>query len=251
MFSKSREQSFRLFCFESMSHATAIVLAAGEGRRLAAGFAKSYLPIAGRPLVLRTLDRVFAARAVETVVLVVAAAELEQCESMLRADPALKDRHWFLQAGGATRQQSARSGLDRVGPDCDIVIFHDGARPFVSPGLIDRCVEAAAEKGAVVVGLPVRDTIKTVSSDHWIQSTPERNALWEIQTPQAFKRELIAAAHERAERERVQVTDDAMVVERAGIPVYVLQGEWTNVKITVPEDVWLAEILIREGRVPS
>jgi 2-C-methyl-D-erythritol 4-phosphate cytidylyltransferase len=233
-----------------MSHVTAIVLAAGEGRRLAAGFSKSYLPIAGRPLLLRTLDRVFTARTVETVVIVVAAGELEACESLLRADPALKDRRWLLQVGGETRQQSARRGLERLESGCDIVIIHDGARPFVSAGLIDRCVETAAAKGAVVVGLPVRDTIKTVSSDHWILSTPERSTLWEIQTPQVFNRELIVAAHERAELEGIQVTDDAMVVERIGTPVYVLEGERTNFKITVPEDIWLAEILIREGRLP-
>jgi 2-C-methyl-D-erythritol 4-phosphate cytidylyltransferase len=233
-----------------MSHVTAIVLAAGEGRRMAAGNSKSYLPIAGRPLVLRTLDRVFSAQAVEAVVLVVGAGELERCESMLRADSALKDRHWLLQVGGATRQQSARRGLERVESDCDIVIIHDGARPFVSARLIDRCVETAADKGAVVAGLPVRDTIKTVSSDHWIESTPNRSALWEIQTPQAFKRGLIIAAHEWAERQGIQVTDDATVVERIGTPVYVLEGERTNFKITVPEDVWLAEMLIRDGRLP-
>jgi 2-C-methyl-D-erythritol 4-phosphate cytidylyltransferase len=99
------------------------------------------------------------------------------------------------------------------------------------------------------VGLPVRDTIKAVSTERWILSTPERSMLWEIQTPQVFKRELIVAAHARAVRDGAQVTDDAMVVERIGTPVYVLEGERTNFKITVPEDVWLAETLIREGRL--
>ena len=230
--------------------ATAIVLAAGEGRRTGGDIPKAYLPIAGRPLLLRTLDRIFSAASVEAVVLVIAAAEMERCESLLRSDAALKDRYWLLQAGGVTRQESARRGLERIGTNTDIVIIHDGARPFVSPGLIDQCVAAAAQKQAVVVGLPVRDTIKVVSPEHWIQASPERSALWEIQTPQVFKRELIVAAHERAAREGAQVTDDAMVVERLGTPVYVLEGERTNFKITVPEDLWLAETLIREGRLP-
>jgi 2-C-methyl-D-erythritol 4-phosphate cytidylyltransferase len=121
---------------------------------------------------------------------------------------------------------------------------------LVSASLIDRCVEAAEDKGAVVVGLPVRDTIKMVSEDRRIQSTPERSSLWEIQTPQVFKRELIVDAHERAERDGVEATDDAMLVERLGKPVFIIDGERTNLKITVPEDVWLAESLIREGRVP-
>lgn len=231
-------------------HVTAIVLAAGEGHRIGGEIPKTFLPIVGRPLVLRTLDRIFAAHAVEKVVLVIAANEIARCQSTLRADAALRDRPWLLQAGGRTRQQSAKCGLEKVGSDTDIVIIHDGARPFVSAGLIDRCVEVAGEKGAVVVGLPARDTIKVVSVDQRIQSTPERRSLWEIQTPQVFRRALIVAAHERAERDGVQATDDAMLVERIGTPVYVIDGERTNFKITVREDVWLAETLIREGRVP-
>ena len=230
--------------------ATAIVLAAGDGRRLGGDTPKAYLPIAGRPLVLRTLDRMFAASSVGTVVLVVAAEHRARCESLLRSDAAMKDQRWLLQTGGATRQESAKRGLEQVGSDVEIVLIHDAARPFVSVRLIDRCVEAAVEKAAVVVGLPVRDTIKAVSPQQWIQSTPDRRDLWEIQTPQVFRRELIASAHERAAREGARVTDDAMVVERIGAPVYVLEGERTNFKITVPEDVWLAETLIREGRVP-
>jgi 2-C-methyl-D-erythritol 4-phosphate cytidylyltransferase len=230
-------------------HTTAIVLAAGAGRRIGGNTAKVFLPLAGRPLLLRTLDRVFSARSIEQVVLVVAANEVARCEILLRADSAVRGRPYLLQIGGATRQQSAKRGLEKIGSDTDIVMIHDGARPLVSAGLIDRCVAAAADKGAVVVGLPVRDTIKMVSEDRWIQSTPERSSLWEIQTPQVFKRELIVNAHERAERDGVEVTDDAMLVERLGKPVFIVDGERTNLKVTVPEDVWLAESLIREGRV--
>lgn len=233
-----------------MKRATAIVLAAGEGRRIGGELPKVYLPIAGRPLLLRTLDRMFSSQVVEKVVVVVAAAELERCEVMLRSDPALRNRPWLLQAGGATRQHSAKRGLEKVDPDADLVMIHDGARPFVSTELIDRCVVAATDKGAVVPGLPARDTIKVVSDDHWVQLTPERSSLWEIQTPQVFQRELIVAAHERAEKDMAEVADDAVVVERIGKPVFVLEGERTNFKITLPEDVWLAETLIREGRVP-
>lgn len=228
---------------------TAVVLAAGEGRRLGGEISKTYLPIAGRPLVLRTLDRVFSARTVDNVVLVIAGADFARCESLLHDDRGLRNLPWSLQSGGATRQQSAKRGLEQVGSDTDIVIIHDGARPFVSAALIDRCVETAVDKRAVVIGVPVRDTIKVVSPDGWIQSTPERAGLWEIQTPQVFHRDLIIAAHERAEREGAQVTDDAMIIERIGEPVYVLQGEPNNLKITLPDDVWLAETLIRDGRV--
>jgi len=229
---------------------TAVVLAAGEGRRIGGNTSKIFLPLAGRPLVLRTLDRVFSARTVENVVLVIAAHEIARCETLLGSDDALRGCSWQLQVGGATRQQSAKRGLEKIGSDTDIVVIHDGARPFVSGGLIDRCVEFAADKGAVVVGLPVSDTIKIVSQDRHILSTPERSSLWEVQTPQVFQRALIVEAHEQAERKGIEVTDDAMLVERLGKPVYIIDGERTNFKITVPENVWLAETLIREGRVP-
>ena len=136
-----------------------------------------------------------------------------------------------------------------IAADAALVVIHDGARPLVSPGLIDRCCEAAYGKGAVVVGLPARDTIKVVSHERWVQSTPLRDGLWEIQTPQAFRRELIVAAHDWAQREEVKASDDATLVERIGNPVFVMDGEKTNIKITVPEDLWLAETLVREGRV--
>ena len=169
---------------------------------------------------------------------------------MLRADALLGQRSWVLQRGGATRQQSVKAGLEKIGGDVDIVLIHDGARPFVSPTLIDRCVESAVQTGAAVVGLPARDTIKFVSDDHRVLSTPDRKALWEIQTPQAFRREVIVEAHERAARAGFEATDDAMLVEAAGKPVSVIEGEKTNLKITAPDDLWLAEAMIREGRIP-
>lgn len=228
----------------------AIVVAAGAGRRIGGEISKAYLPIAGRPLVLRTLDRIFEAKTVGQVILVVAAKDRDRCDALLREDSALRDRPYLLQIGGTTRQQSVKRGLDKIAAQTEIVIIHDAARPFVSAALIDRCVESAAEKGAVVAGLPARDTIKVVGADRRIQTTPDRSLLWEIQTPQVFQRKLIVDAHARAEADGVEVTDDAMVVERLGKPVYLLEGERTNFKITLPEDIWLAEMMIREGRVP-
>jgi 2-C-methyl-D-erythritol 4-phosphate cytidylyltransferase len=232
-----------------MKHTTAIIVAAGEGLRVGGDVPKIYLPVCGRPMVLRTLDRFFSAQAVERVILVIGASEFSRCETMLRRDFTLGNRSWTLQSGGATRQQSVKKGLEKIDADTDIIVIHDGARPFVSSALIDRCVEAAQDKGAVVVGLPVRDTIKIVSDDRWVQRTPARSSLWEIQTPQAFRKELIVEAHDRASREAVEATDDAMLVEGMGNPVFVLDGERNNMKITTPEDVWLAETLMREGRI--
>lgn len=230
-------------------HATAIIVAAGEGKRIGGAIPKSFLPIAGRLLLLRTLDRFFSAQSIEKVILVVAGSELPQSRALIEADPNLNHRPWVLQAGGASRQESVRRGLEKLEPDCEIVAIHDGARPFVSASLIDRCVDEAYRTGAVVVGVPAKDTIKVVSPEHWVQATPARQSLWAVQTPQVFRKEIIVEAHNRGMREAINATDDAMLVERIGRPVFLLEGESTNIKITVPEDILLAEALARDGRV--
>ena len=228
-------------------HVTAIIVAAGAGRRIGGAMTKTYLPIAGRPLILRTLDRIFATPVISNIILVVAASDIEYCRGLLSAESPFNQRPCDLQAGGATRQQSVRCGLEKLQANTDMVMIHDGARPFVSPALIERCIHAAVLKGAAVVGVPVRDTIKRVSDEGYIQSTPERSGLWEIQTPQVFQRGLIVAAYDWAMREGLEATDDAMVVERMGKPVFVVEGERSNFKITVPEDLQLAEAMIRAG----
>jgi 2-C-methyl-D-erythritol 4-phosphate cytidylyltransferase len=229
--------------------ATAVIVAAGEGNRLGSPVSKSYVPIGGRPLILHTVARFAAAQTIGSIVVVVAQRDLERCEAMVGADLKSGALKWMIQAGGASRQESVRKGLQTVALECDIVVIHDGARPFVSSSLIDRCVNEAQTKGAVVVGLPARDTIKSVSEIRMVQSTPDRKSLWEIQTPQAFQREVIVEAHQWAADNGIYGTDDATLVERLGKPVYVLDGERMNIKVTVPEDLLLAEALVREGRV--
>ncbi len=230
-------------------HVTAIIVAAGEGKRIGGRVSKSFLSIGGRPLVLRTVDRFFTTRSVEKVILVVADKELRQSQMLLQKDPNLSHRPWILQAGGASRQESVRRGLEKLDSDCEIVAIHDGARPFVSFSLIDHCVDEAYRVGAVVIGVPARDTIKVVSEQHWVQTTLARNTLWEIQTPQVFRKEVITEAHDWGLRQAIEATDDAMLVEGIGKPVFLLEGERTNIKITMPEDIVLAEALLRDGRV--
>lgn len=231
-------------------NATAIIVAAGNGRRVGGNTPKAFLSLCGRPMILRTLDRFLSARTIGKVIFVVAEDQLSRAKAMLEADVAAQKGAWALQSGGATRQESVRRGLELTGDDSDVIAIHDGARPFVSPALIDRSVEGARDKGAVVVGLPARDTIKWVSTDRWIESTLARGSLWEIQTPQVFKRDIILAAHAWAAREGVEATDDAMLVEKQGQRVFVLDGERTNFKITFPDDLWLAETMIQQGRIP-
>ena len=229
-------------------NATAIIVAAGEGRRVGAGLSKVYLPIGGRAVLLRTLDQFFHAKRVNNVIVVIAKQDLARCKSLLDSDPQARERSWILQTGGSSRQESVRRGLEKISSDCDVVVIHDGARPFVSPALIDRVIDDARARNAVVVGVPVRDTIKVISGDRQILSTPARDCLWEIQTPQAFQRSLILEAHQVAQRNNQNATDDAILVERLGKPVYLIAGERTNIKITLPEDLLFAEALAASGR---
>ena len=226
----------------------AVIVAAGEGRRMGRNLPKPFLSLAGRPLILRTLSR-FAASQARRVILVAAEKEQPKLERLIRSDRELSCLKWLLQPGGRRRQDSVMQGLKRLDRDCQVVVVHDGARPLVAPALIDRCVEAALKEGAVVVGVPVRDTIKAVSPSRRIESTPPRDSLWEIQTPQAFRVEILREAYARAEREGIEATDDAMLVERLGKSVSVLEGDRSNIKITTPEDLLLAEALIRERLV--
>ena len=173
-----------------------------------------------------------------------------ECEELVRSDPQLGSLQCVFQSGGLRRQDSVREGLARLDADCEIVLIHDGVRPFISPSLIDQCVEIAFKEGAVVVGIPAQDTIKFIAPNRQVLSTPPRNSLWEIQTPQVFRTGIIREAHHRAALEGIEATDDAMLVERLGKKVNLLEGQRTNIKITVPEDLLFAEALIRQGRVP-
>ena len=228
----------------------ALIVAAGEGKRIGSAFPKPFLPIGDRPMILHTLRRFDESRTVRKVVLLTAEKEISRCQELVRSDSQLRGLECIIRPGGLRRQDSVSQGLTQLDADCEVVIIHDGVRPFVSSRLIDRCVEVAFKEGAVIVGVPVRDTIKVISTDRLVRETPPRNSLWQIQTPQVFRTEIIREAYRQAVREGTEATDDAMLVERLGKNVTLLEGQTTNIKITVPEDILFAEALLREGQVP-
>jgi 2-C-methyl-D-erythritol 4-phosphate cytidylyltransferase len=234
---------------EKIMRVNAVVVAAGNGTRMGGKVRKPFLPLAGSPLILHTLERFAQCRTVCKLIVVVAGEDLPRCREVVRGAPQLRALECEFQAGGQRRQDSVREGLSRLDVDCEVVVIHDGARPLVSPALIDRCVEAAMAEGAVVVGVPARNTIKFVTTDRLVSKTPTREMLWEIQTPQAFRVEIAREAHRRAVADRAEGTDDAALVERLGKPVAVLDGERTNIKITFPEDLIVAEALLSGRRV--
>src|SRR5690606_25153314 len=147
-------------------------------------------------------------------------------------------------AGGDSRQQSVRAGLDALRQPVDLVAVHDGVRPLLDPALLERVLSAAWRHGAATVAVPLKDTVKLVDGG-WVESTPPRARLRAVQTPQAFRRELLVEAHRRAAAEGAEATDDASLVERAGHRVAVIDGSYSNIKITTPEDLLGAGALLR------
>lgn len=224
-----------------------MIVAAGGGRRFGARLAKVFASIAGRPLILHTLRRFAECKTVRRVVLVVAKKDIERCRRLLQADARLSQLNCVLEKGGPRRQDSVRRGLKRLDPDCRVVVIHDGARPLVPPRLINRCVAVARKRGAAVAALPITDTVKLVAGRRRVRGTLDRSLLWGAQTPQAFRVDVILAAYKAAGTRAA--TDDASLVEKLGKEVVVVPGSRKNVKITFPEDLTVAEALLKKREV--
>ncbi len=224
-------------------HVTAIVPAAGGGTRLAEALPKQYLPLAGIPLLTRTLQALRASGRVESLILVVPPGHEARCRAEilepfgLHADAVVP--------GGADRQASVFAGLSRVPDGTDLVRVHDGARPFITAGVIQAAVSAASEAGAAVVAVLVTDTIKMAGPDGSVKETPERGRLWAAQTPQVFRPALLREAHLRALQDGFRSTDDSTLVERLGHPVRLVPGSPENLKISTTADLALADHLLR------
>ena len=224
----------------------AVVLAAGQGKRMNSKVAKQYLLINDKPVLYYSLAA-FEESAVEEVVLVTGAGEEEFCRKEIVEKYNLK-KVCSIVAGGKERYHSVAKGL-RACKECSFVLIHDGARPFLDQETIARSIQAAKEFGACVAGMPVKDTIKIATEDGFVKSTPNRNYVWTIQTPQTFQYDLIATSYEKLlEQEEylkekgINITDDAMVVEYfTGQEIRLVEGSYRNIKITTPEDLQVAE----------
>jgi 2-C-methyl-D-erythritol 4-phosphate cytidylyltransferase len=203
------------------------------------GVDKTFAPLLGVPLVAHTLAHFAAFPPVTEIVLVLAADRLEQGKRL--AQTCNYQKTIRLCPGGERRQDSVRFGLEALSP-CQWVIVHDGARPCLDPQMLQRGLAAVPETGAAVAGVPVKDTIKVVSPQKMILDTPGRETLWAAQTPQIFRYELLWEAHRRCAQ---TVTDDAAMVESLGHPVKMFLGSYENLKVTTPEDLIIAEALLK------
>ncbi len=222
----------------------AVVVAAGLGSRF--GGEKLFLPLSGLPVLGWSLEALDRAPSVDGVVVVLSPENERRGRSMIRR---LGCRKVIATCtGGARRQDSVLNGLNAAS-DARWVLIHDAARPFISVDLIDRGIGVANDIGAAVAAVPVKDTVKMVEKANLIERTPNRSLLWAAQTPQFFQRDQLIEAY-RLNGDR-DVTDDAEVIERAGLPVAVYLGSYENVKITTPDDLLLARAIARQRRNPS
>lgn len=223
---------------------TAIVLAAGQGKRMQSKIQKQYLLLDGKPLLYYSL-KAFEQSSVDEIILVVSKDMVQYCEREIVAQFGFQKVVKIVE-GGKERYHSVYEGL-KAASDAEIVLIHDGARPLVTQKIIEDSILAAAEYKACAVGMPVKDTIKIVNENQYAIRTPERRLVWQIQTPQAFSYALLKKAYDllmHDEGYQKAITDDAMVVETMlNVPVKLIEGSYSNMKVTTPEDMEIARVL--------
>ena len=219
-----------------MQKNAAVILSAGAGKRMHQSMPKQYLSLCGKPVIAWTIEAFQQSPDIDEIVL----------EEIVKRYGLTKVSR--IVPGGEERGDSVLCGLHALSDDISCVLIHDGARPLVSQEVIVRAAEAAALYGAAAVAVPARETVKIVDEQEMVVSTPDRRTLRMMQTPQAFSYPLILAAYEKVFADGVTVTDDAMAAEYAGARVKIVEGDVRNIKITVPQDLLLAELLIKEWK---
>ena len=228
-----------------MTKVSALVPAAGMGKRMGAEINKQYLLLAGKPILAHTLQVFQDSPLIDDIYVIIPAAEIPYCqEHVVERHVLTKVRR--IVPGGAERQHSVMNGLQAMAAagDDDVVLIHDGVRPFVPQRVLERAVEMARRHDGALAAVPAKDTVKVVV-DGIIRATPPREDIWLAQTPQAFRYAVIRAAHEIAAAERYLGTDDASLVERLGKDIHIVMGDYRNIKITTPEDLILAEAFLK------
>ncbi|MBU3088951.1 2-C-methyl-D-erythritol 4-phosphate cytidylyltransferase [Clostridium gasigenes] len=220
---------------------SAIILAGGRGKRMGSEISKQYIEIKGKPILYYTLKKFIDCKSIDSITLVLPEDEIEYCRREILVRYSLNIDN--IVAGGKERQDSVCNGLESM-INTNIVLIHDGARPFVSNKIIEQGIKFAKLYGAAAPGVTPKDTIKIKNKESFSVDTPNRENLVAIQTPQVFDFNTILECHKKIKKDNVVVTDDTMVVELYGNKVYLYDGDYTNIKVTTPEDLILAERLV-------
>ncbi|MBF1681627.1 MAG: 2-C-methyl-D-erythritol 4-phosphate cytidylyltransferase [Selenomonas artemidis] len=217
--------------------------AAGQAHRMQVGLNKVFLTLAGKPMLLRTLLTFSKVPDVGELIVAVGADEVEPVTSLLGRVKGLAP--WRVVEGGTERQYSIRNGLALVSEEADIVLVHDAARPLIRRDTIEELIRVVRAEGAAIIAVPEKNTIKIAAEDGTVAATPPRSSLWQVQTPQGFRKDILMEANRKADEEGFLGTDDASLVERLGVPVRIVRGEYSNIKVTTPEDMVVAEAILR------
>lgn len=221
-----------------------LIAAAGMGRRMGSERNKLLLTLLGKPLIAWTLLAAEASRHITRIGIISQPDDWADLKEIL-AGLSLSKPVELIQ-GGSTRQESVYNGLQAIQAGAQQVLIHDGARCLATPDLLDRCAIAIQSCPGLIAAVPVKDTIKVVDRDQLIQDTPDRRLLWAAQTPQAFDVQQLKQCHNRGRDAGWEVTDDAALFEKCGLPVRIVEGEETNLKITTPVDLAIAEFILRQ-----
>jgi 2-C-methyl-D-erythritol 4-phosphate cytidylyltransferase len=219
-----------------------LIPAAGVGRRMGSSRNKLLLTLLGKPLLTWTLAAAASSESITWIGIVGQQVDFPDFHKIL-ADLSLEKPVQLIQ-GGATRQESVYNGLQALPPEAERVLIHDGARCLVTPQLFDRCAKTILNCEGLIAAIPVKDTIKVVDESGLIRDTPDRKNLWAAQTPQAFEVKLLKECHEKGKSLGWEVTDDAALFEKCGLPVKIVEGEETNLKITTTVDLTVAEFIL-------
>lgn len=224
----------------------AIVLAAGQGKRMKSSIQKQYILLKEKPILYYSLKAFEDVKEIERIILVVGKGEVSYCRKEIIDKYGLQKVTDVIE-GGKERYHSVYEGLKLLEKHCDYVLIHDGARPFITESIILNTIENVKKYKACAVGMPVKDTIKIVDEENFCVHTPERAKVWAVQTPQAFEYNIIKSAYDILMQKEIMVTDDAMVIEQfMNISVKLIEGTYENIKITTQEDLKVAETIAEQ-----
>eukprot|EP00316_Scyphosphaera_apsteinii_P009446 CAMPEP_0119327186 /NCGR_PEP_ID=MMETSP1333-20130426/70113_1 /TAXON_ID=418940 /ORGANISM="Scyphosphaera apsteinii, Strain RCC1455" /LENGTH=235 /DNA_ID=CAMNT_0007335693 /DNA_START=153 /DNA_END=860 /DNA_ORIENTATION=+ len=219
-----------------------VLLAGGSGKRMEASKPKQFLELHGKPVLAHSLELLLQVQQLSMLVLVLA----DEYRSLDFLAPFADNPRVTFAAPGSERQDSVFNGLEQVPVECTLVAVHDAARPLVSINAVHECLSDASQYGAAVLAVPMKATVKESEDGVFVMRTLERSRLWEIQTPQVIRPQLLRDGFRRVRDEGLEVTDDVSIVEQMGAPVKLTMGEYTNLKLTTPEDMVIAEQILAD-----
>jgi 2-C-methyl-D-erythritol 4-phosphate cytidylyltransferase len=219
-----------------------LIPAAGKGTRMGSQRNKLLLNLRGQPILAWTLAAAEASESIQWIGIIGQPVDFPDFKAIL-SDLSLTKPIQIIQ-GGTTRQESVYNGLQALPPEADRVLIHDGARCLATPDLFDRCTATLQTCPGLIAAIPVKDTIKIVDENNIVKDTPNRSNLWAAQTPQGFEVKLLKQCHDQGKSQGWEVTDDAALFERCGLPVQIEEGEETNLKVTTPIDLSVAEFIL-------